>query len=75
MNWNFEPFHGDLGDGMMVGMWVFWLIMLIAIIFIIKQFMAPSKPPESALELLEKRYAKGEINKDEFEEIKKTLLP
>ena len=74
MNWNFEPFHGYLGDGMMGGMWFFWLIMLIAIIFLIKHFLAPSQPPERALELLKKRYANGEINKDEFEEIKKTLL-
>ncbi len=70
MNWQFESMNGLMGGGM----WLFWLILLIVIVFLVKQFMAPSQPPESALELLKKRYASDEINKEEFEEIKKTLL-
>jgi putative membrane protein len=30
--------------------------------------------PESALEVLKKRYARGEISKEEFEEKKKDLI-
>ncbi|MDP2730835.1 MAG: SHOCT domain-containing protein [Dehalococcoidales bacterium] len=30
--------------------------------------------PESAIEILKKRYARGEINKQEFEERKKDLV-
>jgi putative membrane protein len=70
MDWQFESMNGLMGGGM----WLFWLILLIVIVFLVKQFMAPSQPPESTLELLKKRYARGEINKEEFEEIKKTLL-
>ena len=31
-------------------------------------------PSESALEILKKRYARGEINREEFEEKKKDLV-
>jgi putative membrane protein len=32
-----------------------------------------SGDPESAMEILKKRYARGEINKEEFEQIKKDI--
>ena len=39
-----------------------------------KGFGSASREPESALEILKKRYARGEINKQEFDEKRKDLL-
>ena len=72
------------------GMWIFPMIMIIvmlAIIFLVFGRWG-CRPPwwsqgkhywegrdsESALEILKKRYAKGEITKEEFEQIKKDIL-
>lgn len=59
-------------------MWVFWIVVLVALFFLIKwivqQKPGSQKPEESALDVLEKRYAKGEIDKEEFEQKKKDLL-
>lgn len=49
---------------------VFWIAIIWLIIWIIQQI---TKSKESATEILEKRYAKGEISKKEYLEIKKTL--
>jgi putative membrane protein len=72
------------------GWWMFPMIMPIVwiiVILIVLHFLFgrrgywgpwrgrhPGDQPESSLEILKKRYAKGEITKDEFERIKKDLL-
>nr|WKN38625.1 SHOCT domain-containing protein [Tunicatimonas sp. TK19036] len=59
--------------GMHLIWWVVWVILLIWI------FLTPWDLPgqrirkETPLNLLKKRYAKGEITKEEFEEIKRDL--
>jgi len=69
------------GDHWMFGgfMWIFWVAVLVGLVFLIKYLVQQSSKgepgvKEDALEILKKRYAKGEINKEEFEQKKKDLL-
>jgi putative membrane protein len=69
---------GDYGWGMGFGlllMIVFWTIIILGIVYLVK-FIAGGKKEdkgETALDILKKRYAKGEISKEEFEEKKNYL--
>jgi putative membrane protein len=56
---------------------IFWGLVVVSLIFLIRWLVGMSKTTkveESALDVLKKRYARGEINKEEFEEKKKDLL-
>ena len=66
------------GGGMVVG-WIFGILFLVlvvlAILALIRYLGKPAKDvrESSALEVLKTRYARGEINKDEFEAKRKDL--
>lgn len=74
-------FHGIDGHGWgMWGMGWWWLIGIIVLIVIIwlaaKGFNSSNrseKPQKTPLDILKERYARGEIDKQEFEERKKDL--
>jgi putative membrane protein len=58
----------------------FWIAVIVGIVFLIKWLVISTttrgpvaKSEDSALEILKKRYARGEIDKEEFEEKKKDL--
>lgn len=64
------------GGGFMMFFWII-LIAVVAYMFIRsanRNGNPPSSPYESAIDILKKRYARGEISKEEFEERKKDLL-
>jgi putative membrane protein len=84
--WGMGPGPGMMGWGYGMGwfgmilMGLFWIAIIVGIIFLIrwlfvsagtKSYRADSE--DSALEILKKRYARGEINKEEFEQKKKDL--
>ena len=64
----------------MILMAAFWIAVIVGIIFLIRWVVISTgtggrgaRSEESALEILKRRYARGEINKEEFEEKKKDL--
>lgn len=65
----------------MNGMWlngVFWVLIIGLVFWGIKAFVAPSHDSashhhETALDILKKRYARGEIDDEEFERKKQHL--
>lgn len=69
------------GPVMMLVMLLFWIAILAGGILLARWLwdaMATNKKPkaypaESALEILKQRYAKGEINQEEFEKLKKDI--
>ncbi len=55
---------------------LFWAAVILLIIWLYKQIRGPqaAAPQETALDILRKRYASGEIDKKEFEQKKKDLM-
>lgn len=66
---------GPWGIGMMLMMILFWALIIVALVLGIRWLITQGKEPrsDSALEILRQRYARGEINKEEFETKKREL--
>lgn len=68
--------HYGFGYGGMY-MWILFLLVIGVLIYFIVQAQKTKSPPptqnESPLDILKKRYAKGEITKEEFMSMKKDL--
>jgi len=64
-----------MGIGIL-GMVLFWAVLIAGIVFFVRWFLGHNviNREESALEILKKRYARGEMNKQEFEERKRDLV-
>ncbi|MCG2712148.1 MAG: SHOCT domain-containing protein [Candidatus Omnitrophica bacterium] len=66
----------DFGSGGMF-MWIVSIILIVAVFYAItqnaKSKVSGRESQEKPMDLLKKRYARGEITKDEFDKIKKDL--
>lgn len=60
-----------VGMGMML---LFWVALILLVVWVVRAARPPEPPRASTpLELLRRRYALGEISKDDYEAAKRTL--
>jgi len=71
-----DGYSYGMGSGMWIFGLIFWILILVGLVLLIKYLWegGGAKKEESALEILKKKYARGEISKEEFEVKKKDML-
>ncbi|MBE0524121.1 MAG: SHOCT domain-containing protein [Methanosarcinales archaeon] len=74
MTWGSGMGYGYMGLGL-----IFWILIIVGVVLLIKWLVDQGKTSGgeqqmSAMEVLNTRYAKGEITADEFEDMKKHLM-
>ena len=66
-----------MGWGGGIGMIIFWIIVIILIVVLVKfiatQSSGRTERKETPIEIIKRRYASGEIDKEEYEQKKKDL--
>ena len=75
-HWEMHPmWWWGWGIGMMAMMFLFWVLVIFCLIVAIRWLLGKGRVERSdtALQILRERYARGEINKEEFETRKKDL--
>jgi putative membrane protein len=75
---------GDWGMGWfgMIVMFIFWSLIIVGLVLLIRWLIQATgsrghsggNTDSKAMDILKERYARGEINRDEFESMKKDLL-
>ncbi len=75
--WSTPFFFSPIAWLMFIFMFAWWFLILLVFVVLIKwllrQVSDKKEKNQPSLEILKERYARGEINKEEFEEKKKDL--
>lgn len=76
-----DMMNDGVGWGMMGGVWffpkIFWILIFAGVVLIVKWAMERNQGrtthSDAPLDILKKRYARGEIDRDTFERLKKEI--
>ena len=76
-----DMMNNGQGGGMIVGMWfffvLFWAFVIAGVVFIVRWLMEnntkESPSEDSPVDILKRRYAKGEIDRETFERMKQDI--
>ncbi|MFQ5829882.1 MAG: SHOCT domain-containing protein [Candidatus Methylomirabilia bacterium] len=72
------PWWGGFGLFGWLLMLLFWVLIILGVVLLVRWLVEQTRPrravEESALEILKKRYARGEVEKQEFETKKRDLM-
>ena len=79
--WEYMSGYGWGGMGMglgMLGMSLFWILLIVAIVMLVKSTRcsgdsSDQRREKTALDILKERYARSEIEREEFEQKKRDL--
>ncbi len=71
----FERMGYGWGVVMIIFMFLFWIAIFVAIYYLVRYLVRRGEMDgkRSPVDILNERYAKGEINKDEYEKMKKDI--
>ena len=67
-----------MGVGMGIGMWIFWIVLIVVVVLLVRTIAGgrtslPSPRQDSPLDILKARYARGEIDDEEFQRRRREL--
>ncbi len=70
-----------MGIGMIAGILLFWIVLIVLVVLLVRGLFSSnnaSRPdsfdrPLTAIQILEQRYARGEINQEQYLQIQKDL--
>lgn len=82
-DWDWDDGHMGWGGWiiMWIGMLLFWAVLVAFVVWAIRAWggqrpgTTEGPPRQSALDIARERYARGEINDEEFERIRRGLSP